>query len=299
MKDDYNKNFTNIEKEKPEEYFSNYCQQVEEILKFDGEIEGIKNERDKLMDQLADTTDGEQAIKENEKYAGIYEQNRKKMISIEAGLLNLKQERDRIETEKSNLIIVDEGTRKYRRYLEYATALYEKLLSSYKRKEESYRLKLQSRMNKIFSDIYDGNSEILLNEDYQLNVRVKEEDVSEDEVEKNTAQGYALVFAFISAIISLAKEKLNEDALTEKDMVDIDKEGYPMVMDAPLSAFDKTRIKKICTEIPRIADQVIVFIKDTDGEIADQYMSEKIGKRYIISKVNDSSLYSQIGESDV
>lgn len=67
-------------------------------------------------------------------------------------------------------------------------------------------------------------------------------------------------------------------------------------MDAPLSAFDKTRIEKICTEIPRIADQVIIFIKDTDGEVAEEHMRDKIGCRYMIELVNDSKLHSRIVE---
>lgn len=60
-----------------------------------------------------------------------------------------------------------------------------------------------------------------------------------------------------------------------------------LVMDAPLSAFDKTRILNICDALPRIADQVIIFIKDTDGEIAEQYLGDKVGKRYLINKDNN------------
>ena len=71
-------------------------------------------------------------------------------------------------------------------------------------------------------------------------------------------------------------------------------EAYPLVMDAPLSAFDKTRIKSICTEIPKIADQVIMFIKDTDGDIAKEHMNNKIGKKYMIQKVNGSNIHSEV-----
>ena len=76
----------------------------------------------------------------------------------------------------------------------------------------------------------------------------------------------------------------------------MEKEGYPLVMDAPLSAFDKTRIKSICTEIPKIANQVIIFIKDTDGEVAEEHMSERIGQRYLLKKYNDSNLHSVVEE---
>lgn len=52
-------------------------------------------------------------------------------------------------------------------------------------------------------------------------------------------------------------------------------EAYPLVMDAPLSAFDKTRIKTVCDALPKVAEQVIIFIKDTDGEIAEENMGSR------------------------
>ena len=65
-------------------------------------------------------------------------------------------------------------------------------------------------------------------------------------------------------------------------------------MDAPLSAFDKTRIEKICNTIPEIAQQVIFFIKDTDGNVAEEHLKEYIGKKYEIIK--DGQLNSFIKE---
>ena len=142
--------------------------------------------------------------------------------------------------------------------------------------------------------IYDGGIKISIDPKYRISVQLQEEFAAEDELEKNTAQGYALIFAFISAIIDLAKEKTNHNAFEESDMIDTEKEGYPLIMDAPLSAFDKTRIKSICTEIPKIADQVIMFIKDTDGDIAKEHMNSKIGKKYMIQKVNGSNIHSEV-----
>ena len=57
-------------------------------------------------------------------------------------------------------------------------------------------------------------------------------------------------------------------------------------MDAPLSTFDKRRIQAICEQIPQIAEQVIVFIKDTDGDIARQYLTDRIDKTYELEKVD-------------
>ena len=60
-----------------------------------------------------------------------------------------------------------------------------------------------------------------------------------------------------------------------------------LVMDAPLSAFDKRRIKTVCEALPGIAEQVIIFIKDTDGELAEDYMGARIGSRHQLEKKNE------------
>ncbi len=64
-------------------------------------------------------------------------------------------------------------------------------------------------------------------------------------------------------------------------------EPYPLVMDAPLSAFDKRRIKTVCEALPETAEQVIIFIKDTDGELAEDYMGNRIGSRHQFDKKNE------------
>ena len=84
----------------------------------------------------------------------------------------------------------------------------------------------------------------------------------------------------------MARERQNagEDQL-------IQTEAYPLVMDAPLSAFDKRRIKTVCEILPSVAEQVIIFIKDTDGELAEKYMSDKVGKRYNFEKHSEFETY--------
>ena len=67
----------------------------------------------------------------------------------------------------------------------------------------------------------------------------------------------------------------------------LESEPYPLVMDAPLSSFDKHRIKTVCDALPKVAEQVIIFIKDTDGEIAEEHMGQVVGKRYFFDKKNE------------
>lgn len=170
-------------------------------------------------------------------------------------------------------------------YLEYAKVIWEQLKTTYDQKEEDVRLELENRINKIFENIYDGGIQISVDERYNIitNIITDNGEYLSD-LEKNTAQSYAIIFAFIAGIIEMAKNN-NKDETND---------GFPLVMDAPLSAFDKERIKRICTVLPTIAEQVIIFIKDTDGDIAEEYMDSIIGKKWLINK--HSETYSSLEE---
>lgn len=118
-------------------------------------------------------------------------------------------------------------------------------------------------------------------EKYNIQVVVDDFDGYVGDIETSTAQSISVIFAFIAGVIQLARENNNE----ENSMLMT--EAYPLVMDAPLSAFDKTRIKTVCDALPKVAEQVIIFIKDTDGEIAETNMGAKVGKRYSFHKLNE------------
>ena len=282
------------------EHYTNFSERWKEKLKnyeeCTAQLEGKMTERDDKQQMMADTSSAERALQENKEIE-------KELPKLDQQIGRLKQQIQDAETkirvleqEKDSLIVNNEDVVKNKIYMTYAKELYESLRKEYKEKEDFYRIKLQNRMNEIFASIYGQNISITIDSRYRITVRIDEELASTDEVERNTAQGYALIFTFISAIIDLAKKKANDDAFAENELIDEENEGYPLVMDAPLSAFDKTRIEKICTEIPRIADQVIIFIKDTDGEVAEEHMRDKIGCRYMIEMVNDSKLHSKIVE---
>jgi DNA sulfur modification protein DndD len=57
-------------------------------------------------------------------------------------------------------------------------------------------------------------------------------------------------------------------------------------MDAPLSTFDNDRIDAICAILPEIAEQVIIFIKDTEGDIAKKRLGNRIGAFYNLESLD-------------
>lgn len=203
---------------------------------------------------------------------------RDRLLEERGGLVTKK---DRCETNINELVLKDENNRRLARFKAYATYMYRYLYSVYSEKETEVRQKLELTVNHIFKEIYNGGFSLALDEKYNIQIQVDDFEGYSGDVETSTAQSISVIFAFIAGVIKMAREN-NSD---ENSMLMT--EAYPLVMDAPLSAFDKTRIKTICEALPKVAEQVIIFIKDTDGEIAETNMGDKVGVRYLFDKINE------------
>ena len=191
------------------------------------------------------------------------------------------KERDRADAERRNLTLLDDRNRKIEIYKAYAERIYSDLLEVYTNSEKKIRNKLQNTINDIFKQIYEGGLYLTIDDKYHISVYA---DDFEGDVETSTAQSISVIFAFITGIIKLARE--NRTA-SDDDSKLLSSEPYPLVMDAPLSAFDKRRIKTVCEALPKTAEQVIIFIKDTDGDLAEDYMGDMIGSRHHFEKMNE------------
>lgn len=153
----------------------------------------------------------------------------------------------------------------------YAEALYDKFNVEYTAKEIKTKANLQAYINENFKKFFNGSITLQIDDNYAVKVSVNDKFNS---LETSTAQGIAVIFAFLAAMIRIAKENSAN-------------ETYPVVMDAPLSTLDNQRIKIVCDTLPQIADQVIIFIKDTDGKVAEQYFGNAIGRRLTFDKISD------------
>lgn len=187
----------------------------------------------------------------------------------------------RADTERRNLTLLDDKNKKIEIYKAYAERIYKELQSVYASSEAEIRSKLETTINEIFKTIYEGGLSLTIDEKYHISVYADDYD---GDVETSTAQSISVIFAFITGIIKMARDNRNA---TDENAKLLSSEPYPLVMDAPLSAFDKRRIKTVCESLPNTAEQVIIFIKDTDGELAEEYMGDKIGSRHHFDKKNE------------
>lgn len=195
--------------------------------------------------------------------------------------LGQAQESRRASVNKRNGLTTNDATNKrVRRDREYAEWIYGALNREHSKKESETREDLEREINSIFQEFFNGSLQLDLDDRYNVTVRSREADSSSYDVETSEGQTVAVIFAFIAGVIRLAtdKKRLEDEMLLT--------EAYPLVMDAPMSKLDKKRIAAICDVVPRIAEQTIIMIKDTDGELAREYLSSRIGEEYSINAVD-------------
>ena len=159
--------------------------------------------------------------------------------------------------------------------------MYDFLNGFYTEQEAATREQLERTVNKFFTAMYDGELHLELDENYGVTVVVDNVNTDGEAWRTSSGQTLAIILAFILGILDRAKESIsNGNELLKGDT-------YPLVMDAPLSDFDKTRIGTICKLLPTVAEQVIIIIKDTDGDLAEEHLRNRIGRRYTIDRIRD------------
>lgn len=251
------------------------------VSEFDADYAELSNQIEIINKKLEGMINVGELQKKYTFYNGEVKKLRSERVRLSEEKGASETRRERCETSINELVLKDENNKRIARFKAYATYMYKYLFSVYKEKETEVREQLEETVNSIFKEIYNGGFSLKLDEKYNIQIQLDDFDGYVGDVETSTAQSISVIFAFIAGVIKLAREN-NSD---ENSMLMT--EAYPLVMDAPLSAFDKTRIKTVCDALPKVAEQVIIFIKDTDGEIAEENMGSKVGMRYLFDKKNE------------
>lgn len=269
-----------------ENYYSIFDKTFKNIREISNQIEEKSIKMTELFNSLTDTAKAKSLKDKQKEFENLSFQYKAEVKEKNGQVAGIKKDKRYIEAERDRLVLLDEKNKENRELLEYAKYIYEELTKSYESKENIVRQKLQDYINEIFITIYDDGIYLEVDNKYHLKVTVTDTSATGDELERNTAQNYAIIFAFISGIIKMAKERSTDEYGSNSEDVSFEQaEGYPLVMDAPLSAFDKKRINKICDTIPKIAQQVIIFIKDTDGDVAEEHLGSDIGEKWLLTPI--------------
>ena len=270
--------------------FNNGKKDIEEeqdnISSYDSEIE-------RLTEELANAQDTS-AI---ERQKTMYERDRDRLNEDinNATRIIVKCQEDKEQKEKERAVLLkssDEG-RKVLAWKQMAEKLVEGFERELEKDEKKKKEMLTKNVKSAFKQIYGNSFTVDIDEKYSITTSTA--------LEKSSGQGMTVIFAFLAGLLNVIKE--NQQAEQKKnasqdsdDIEEIKLESYPLVLDAPFSVLDTQRIKSICEVLPKVSEQIIVFIKDTDGNIAKENMKDKIGKCYHLVKVGNSDDDTKIEE---
>lgn len=274
------------------DFFEQFDKEYKKYINADDAIDSLISDLEKKTEQLKTLKDTTKLQEKLEKY-----ENEKKELEKRKGKLNIEiHDLEKIEKsaerELDELASRTDNNKKMLIYKEYAKATFDRLDERYSMLEMQTKNNLEESIDKTFNEIYDGGFSLKLDDKYNVEV-ISKENKQFRNIETSQAQTVSIIFAFIVGVMKLSKKITQENKSLQEENKSLqgELEPYPLVMDAPLSLFDKKRIKTVSKVIPEAAEQVIIFIKDTDGEYAEQHMKDNICRKYKLNKKNEYETY--------
>ena len=139
----------------------------------------------------------------------------------------------------------------------------------------------------------NSNKSIIIGDDYNFNVEDEFGTTANSEGEK-----VVISFAFVGAIISIAKEFIKNSNKEQSTEMDDDK--FTLVMDAPFAKLDEKHSKNVTSIIPELTDQIILFSVDKqwNGTVKNT-LSAKAGKMYEIKKIGTNSSVVEMEKGEI
>ena len=208
----------------------------------------------------------------------------------------------RYERELAALVSSTSKNRRIQRCIVYARAAFQWFDQAYKKKEVEVKDQLLESINRIFKQMYHGQRSVDINDKYQITLLTQLES-SQRATDESKGLEAVKNFSFITGLVDLARQKVREKGAENEIDSEIAKstEPYPLVMDAPFSNADEIHIGRIASIVADVAEQVILIVMKKDWEFAKGSMQSKVGKAYLLEKVNnsDSNTIIRGGEADV
>lgn len=152
----------------------------------------------------------------------------------------------------------------------------EKMLNLYDR---SFRFDLEKKMNSLFKKMTLTPYIPTISDDYAISLQESAGGTPLD-VAASQGENQILSLSFIGSII----EVVRDNHKNQSPLPTADADSYPVVMDSPFGALDHIYRKQIATELPQIADQIVVLVTKTQwrGEV-EQAMAGNVGKEFVLT----------------
>lgn len=201
----------------------------------------------------------------------------KRIGSLETDIDELEEELDEVKTDIEEAREENELANTARRRAQTAAYLRDRLEHLFDQYQDEVRESVNERVNEIFKEIIEKDFYAEISDRYTLRILKDVGSAEGQVVAKSTGERQVASLAFISTLISLAKERYESD----EDATYFTGGIYPMLMDSPFGYLDPTYQRRVSRMLPEMASQVIVLVTQSQWseEVAGE-MNDVAGERY-------------------
>lgn len=198
---------------------------------------------------------------------------------------DLTDDLDDIEAKISDAREQSDLAEQARRRQLVAEHLRKKLEALFEQYQHEVRESINDRVNEIFRDIIAKDYYAKIDDDYSLLIL---KDVGQQEavsVAKSTGERQVASLSFIASLVSLARERYEDDA----DATHFTGGIYPIVMDSPFGTLDPEYQKSVSKVMPEMANQVVVLVTQSQWSSAVEGELDTVsGRKYNLEYHNPS-----------
>lgn len=259
----------------------NLIDRIKEFQKREKEIEDDKQRLNEEVDEV----DGKLGNSKIEDIVNL--QNKRREIEAKIDELNRKigelkhkfdkvnENLEKIQKKRKELDAKDRESVLIKQKLELAEEVKKIIDTLHDALSDMVRKELSTKVDKTFRSILVKDYWAEISEDYTLQIYKKIGEHKHLVSNKSTGESQVSSLSFIGSIVSLAKERYDQNTGYYKGGL------YPIVMDSPYGNLDPEYRKKIAKHIPELAEQVIVMVTNSQwrGEVEDT-IKTRVGKRY-------------------
>lgn len=163
-----------------------------------------------------------------------------------------------------------------RKRMRAAEAVRNQLTNSFENLQQKVRDWSDALVEETFKEIATKDYRAEITDDFELRIRDRMEE-EYLEVEKSRGERQIASLTFIGSLVQIARERYE----TDEEMEYFSGGIYPIVMDSPFGALDDDHRRHVSRVVPRMAEQVVVFVTDSQwrGPVASE-LEDVAGAQY-------------------
>lgn len=264
-------------------FFDNMDEYIQERKQVRDDIEALTEKIDDVGSELQEmdqTTDEGVSVPELEAKRETKEAEKEDLISekggIEEKISRKKEQVESLEEEIEDKRDEREEALVAKRRQKAAKLVGEELGAAFDGLKDKVRQLSNEKIKETFGSIASKDLTAEITEDFELKIW-QEVGGERIEVDKSTGERQIASLAFVGSLVDIARERYEAEGDSEYFTGGI----YPLVMDSPFGALDKSHRRQVSRVIPELANQIVVFATDSqwDGPVEEE-MAPKVGQQY-------------------